>query len=338
MIIHKALYYRHKLSGVFYPIYQSYSSLHSFLIKRQSSGNATSDDMNDFYHLRDTMKARKTGLLALSIMMVLMPPADMHAVAVDSVRVERSCVDTVQPYADSLRFETAVKHMPVSPYALPYSMTGNSCDWHRLWVNTATLSSAFVGTLLFLECLPEDATAWNRAELQDVPLFKRWHNHVIKEGPEWDHDLFIFNYVLHPYAGAVYFMGARSCGFNFWRSALYSTIVSTVGWEFGIEAFMERPSVQDIFVTPIVGSCIGEGFYRVKRWLVDNDYRLFGSPVLGGILAFLVDPVNEFTGLWLGNPARAVAHNRADMPQGGGLTLAPAIIPGYKGFSLTGYF
>lgn len=38
----------------------------------------------------------------------------------------------------------------------------------------SALSGAFVGTLLVLECLPEDATAWNRAELQDVPLFKRW--------------------------------------------------------------------------------------------------------------------------------------------------------------------
>ena len=46
---------------------------------------------------------------------------------------------------------------PLSPYALPYSMTSNSYDWHRLWINTATLSGAFAGTLLVLECLPEDA-------------------------------------------------------------------------------------------------------------------------------------------------------------------------------------
>lgn len=57
----------------------------------------------------------------------------------------------------------------------------NNPDWHRLWINTTILSGAFVGTLLVLECLPEDATSWNRCELQDVPLFKRWHNHVIKK-------------------------------------------------------------------------------------------------------------------------------------------------------------
>lgn len=189
-----------------------------------------------------------------------------------------------------------------------------------------------------LECLPEDATSWNRSELQDVPLLKRWRNHVLKEGPEWDHDKFYFNYILHPYAGAVYFMAARSCGFNFWRSMLYSSVVSTVGWEFGIEAFMERPSYQDLFITPLIGSCIGEGFYRVKRWLVDNDYCLFGSPVLGGLLAFIVDPVNEFTGLWLGNPARRIAHENASHTCGKETTLTPLMAHGYKGFSLVHYF
>lgn len=89
----------------------------------------------------------------------------------------------------------------VSLYDLPYSITKKCYDWKRLCINTATLSGAFVGTLLVLECLPEDATSWNRAELQDVPLFKRWHKHVIEKGPEWDHDKFYFNYILHPYAG-----------------------------------------------------------------------------------------------------------------------------------------
>ena len=41
---------------------------------------------------------------------------------------------------------------PISPYALPYSVSGTSHDWHRLWINTSVLSSAFVGTLLVLEC------------------------------------------------------------------------------------------------------------------------------------------------------------------------------------------
>lgn len=198
-----------------------------------------------------------------------------------------------------------------SIYDMPLSLDGTCYDWRRLWINTGVLTGAFVGTLFVLELLPEDATSWNRAALQDIPLFTRWKQHVIDEGPEWDHDKFYFNYLLHPYAGAAYFMGARSVGFNFYQSLLYSTLVSTIGWEFGVEAFMERPSYQDLFITPIIGSFFGEFFYRAKRSIVDNDYRIWGSPVLGHIVAFLIDPLNEFVGLFDHNPALRVAHERA---------------------------
>lgn len=218
-----------------------------------------------------------------------------------------------------------------SIYDLPYSLTGRCYDWRRLWINTGVLTGAFVGTLFVLECLPEDATSWNRAALQDVPLFTRWRDHVLKKGPEWDHDKFVFNYVLHPYAGAAYFMGARSCGFNFYQSLLYSTLISTVGWEFGIEAFMERPSYQDLFITPLVGSAIGEGFYRLKRHLVDNDYRLFGSPVVGNIVAFLIDPLNEVVGIFDHNPARRVAREKAAAR---GQGVSATLVPGYKSLTL----
>lgn len=186
---------------------------------------------------------------------------------------------------------------PHSIYGHTASWTYSDPWWHGMWINTAVYAGAFIGTLFVLECLPEDATAWNRAELQKDPFYRRWFNNIFKKGPEWDHDLFIFNYVLHPYAGAVYFMAARTCGFNFWQSLLYSACISTVGWEFGIEACMERPSYQDIFVTPIVGSLFGEGFYRLKRLIVNRDYEILGSKAIGHILAFFLDPVNEVVGL-----------------------------------------
>jgi hypothetical protein len=172
-----------------------------------------------------------------------------------------------------------------------------------------------------LECLPEDATSWNRAEIRNKAPFKRWFKNVFKRGPEWDHDKFYFNYVLHPYAGAVYFMSARSCGFNMWQSLLYCTCISTIGWEFGVEAFMERPSIQDLFVTPLVGSAIGEGFYCIKRYLVHHNYSLLGSRFLGGFVAFLVDPVNEVVGLFAGNEARKVSKQISLTPTESGLSL-----------------
>lgn len=214
---------------------------------------------------------------------------------------------------DSVNLECAAALAPlmskpahISIYELDYSLKTKSYDWHRLWVNTAVLTGAFVGTLAVLECLPEDATTWNRAALQKVPFYKRWFRNVFKRGPEWDHDNPIFNFVLHPYAGAAYFMAARSCGFNFYQSLLYSAIISNVGWEFGVEACMERPSIQDLFITPLVGSVMGELCYKLKRHIADNGYRLWGSPVLGNIVAFFIDPVNEVVGYFGGNDARHI--------------------------------
>ena len=204
-----------------------------------------------------------------------------------------------------------VKHGWVSPYALPYSRhcTGGQ-NWHRMWINTAVLSGAFIGTLFVLELLPEDATAWNRASISQTPMFTRWYRNIFVLNPEWDHDKFIFNYVLHPYAGAAYFMAARSCGFSFWGSMLYSAAISTIGWEFGIEAFMERPSYQDLFITPVVGSIFGELMYKGKRAIVDRGYELLGSWFLGRAACFLLDPVNEVIDLFRGNPAKVASHSR----------------------------
>lgn len=222
-------------------------------------------------------------------------PAELPAGA--SIEVAYAGVTEFVPDTDAISRIPATKAVPPSIYTMPYSMCGSYPNWHRMWINTAVLSGAFVSTLLVLECLPEDATTWNRAELQKDPPTTRWFKNVFKRGPEWDHDKFYFNYILHPYAGAVYFMAARTCGFNFWQSMLYATCISTIGWEFGIEACMERPSYQDIFITPLVGSLMGEGFYRLKRMIVDRDYYVLGSKAIGHILAFFLDPVNEIVGL-----------------------------------------
>lgn len=188
-------------------------------------------------------------------------------------------------------------------YDMPYSITANYPQYKELWQNTAVLFGAGFVTLGVLELLPDNATAWNKAEIHKRPVFDRWW-HNVKSGPVWDKDNLIFNYVLHPYGGAAYYMSARSQGFNMFYSFLYGLGVSTFFWEYGIEAFMEIPSIQDLFVTPIGGILIGETFYRVKRYIVEHDYCLSGSKFLGTFVAFLLDPVNEVVNLVRGNPAR----------------------------------
>ena len=233
---------------------------------------------------------------------------------------------------------------PVDPsrhsiYLDPYSLRGTPHpDWHRMWTNTAVLTGAFVTSLFVLECLPEDATAWNRDDIQSKPFYKRWYENIFVKSPEIDHDKPVFNYILHPYAGAAYFMSARSCGFSFWQSMLYSAAISTIGWEFGIEACMERPSYEDIIITPVAGSALGELFYMAKRHIVSHDYTLWGSRVLGNIVVFIVDPVNEVINLFRGSDERRLHLGRksgSGLPSSSGFTssLIPSVIHGAPGFT-----
>lgn len=226
-----------------------------------------------------------------------------------------------------VRANDSIKIVPVNIYDMPYSRTDSYPDWRRLWINTGALCGAGVVALGVLECLPDDATNWNREELRKTPLFKRWGNHVAKVA-HWDGDSPIFNYILHPYGGAAYYMSARSAGFNFFGSALYGFAISTVFWEYGIEAFMEIPSIQDLVITPVAGALLGECFYRVKRQIVSDGYTLCGSRVLGNVVAFLVDPVNEFVGLFAGNPCR---QNRKKKQNKTELALVPLVNSTHNG-------
>lgn len=262
-------------------------------------------------------------ILAAAMAASASAPAACAAPAGLEVEVwEYAAVEEAEPDTACLSSLRPLKARParLSLYELPYSMTLSQPNWKRLWINAGIFAGAYIGTLAVLECLPEGATNWNRTTIESTPWYKRWEKNVIRKGPEWDGDDFIFNYVLHPYAGAVYFMSARSAGFNFYQSLLFSSLVSTVGWEFGIEGTMERPSIQDIFITPLVGSVIGELFYHAKRYIVANDYHLLGSKFLGGFVCFLIDPVNEIVGLFGSDTRRLHLRGR-----GVSSSLTPAV-------------
>lgn len=248
---------------------------------------------------------------------------------------------TDTPAADSCTEErkakpdTTAHRLKAKPnlYALPYSMKTSHPDYRRMWLHTGVLLAGGVATLGVLQLLPENATAWNKERITSIPFWKRWSYHVSR-GPVWDGYNFVFNYILHPYAGAAYYMGARSIGFNVLGSFLYCTAISTCFWEYGIEAFMEIPSIQDLFITPLAGLVLGESFYLLKRHIVSNGYRLWGSRLLGNIVAFIIDPVNEVIGLFAGNPCRKMQKDDS-MPD---VSFMPWVTPscgGAVGFTLS---
>ncbi len=87
-------------------------------------------------------------------------------------------------------------------------------------------------------------------------------------------------------------MTSRSAGFTAWESFGYSAIMSTFFWEYGIEAFAEVPSIQDLIITPVFGAMVGEGFFLAKKSILKHDKKVLKSRALGITTLFLMDPFN----------------------------------------------
>jgi hypothetical protein len=164
-------------------------------------------------------------------------------------------------------------------------------DFRRLGYNSALYVGAAVVVFSILWVSPESFSHWDKAAIRENGILWKWKQNV-KAGPVMDQDSFFINYVTHPYSGAIYYMTARSSGFTVFESFGYSAIMSTFFWEYGIEAFAEIPSIQDLISTPILGSAIGESFFYAKKKIMKNNKRVLNSRFLGGTTLFLIDPFN----------------------------------------------
>lgn len=164
-------------------------------------------------------------------------------------------------------------------------------DYRKLGYNTAIVFGTTIVAYGILWSLPESFTKWDKEEMKKNGIGAKWKENV-KAGPVVDEDNFFLNYVMHPYFGGVYYMTARSNGFNIFESFTYSAIMSTFFWEYGIEAFAEIPSVQDLIVTPVLGSVVGEGFFYAKKSILKNNSKILNSRFLGKTSLFLMDPLN----------------------------------------------
>lgn len=208
--------------------------------------------------------------------------------AIDSVLVSTNEIKGI--FQDSISTAS-------SPNALPqkkdsFSYPPKFRDYRRLGYNSLLYAGTTVVVFGVLYTMPESVTHWDKEAMKENGIFWKWKQNV-KAGPLMDQDSFFINYVTHPYSGAVYYMTARSCGFNIFESFGYSTIMSTFFWEYGIEAFAEIPSTQDLIITPVLGSLVGEGFFYAKKSIVRNDKRVLKSRFLGITTLFLIDPFNS---------------------------------------------
>jgi opacity protein-like surface antigen len=176
-----------------------------------------------------------------------------------------------------------------SPYQVSLFSSANGEDSERLLSQTYSIFGLGLGVVGVLAVMPSSITHW---ESSDEGLAEKWVNNV-KEGPVWDRDDVILNYVMHPYFGGVYYQSARKSGYRQWDAFLYSTVMSTFFWEYGVEAFAEVPSLQDLVVTPVLGWAYGEWAYTTERDIWVDGGTVLGSEYLGNTALFFLDPVDS---------------------------------------------
>ncbi len=163
-------------------------------------------------------------------------------------------------------------------------------------VEVVVVSSGVAMVSLYF--MPESVSNWSTQDKELKNIIKRWKDNV-SAGPVMDRDDLFLNYVMHPYFGGVYYNSLRGAGYGWKGSFLYSFLASTFFWEYGVEALAETPSLQDLIITPVVGSAVGELMFKAKVNLKKSNDRLLGSLFLGRFTLFLLDPLNEFHDVFL---------------------------------------
>lgn len=153
---------------------------------------------------------------------------------------------------------------------------------------TRNLSFGMIFAMVGFAALPTSITKWEKTG-------QSHYADNIKGKPVVDKDEFLINYVGHPVSGAAYYMISRNLGYSKWESFGYSFMMSTFFWEYGFEALAEKPSIQDLISTPILGSILGEYFYNWSQELEQNGSTLWGSKKLGKFALVLMNPAGKLS-------------------------------------------
>ncbi len=168
----------------------------------------------------------------------------------------------------------------------------NFGKYQTLAEDSVGVTLMLVGTVGILWAAPESISKWDEDEknLDINDLKERWKDHT-RAGPVWDNDELWINYIGHPYFGAGYYCHTIHKGYSRLDGFLYSLAMSTSLYEYGFEAFFEKPSTQDLIFTPLGGVLMGELFLMAEREIKRNKNRVLGSRRLGDFCRGMMDPV-----------------------------------------------
>lgn len=169
---------------------------------------------------------------------------------------------------------------PIS--TIPYFRNENKSFGRKFLRAELLVHGAELTGLGILLLLPENVTRW-----YDGYLDRAKHNFkkAWTTPPVIDKDNWFINYVTHPLSGSYYYNAMRSQGATKLQGFLFTALQSAM-WEYGLEAFAEQPSIQDLIVTPVFGYLTGEAIHRLTQKMGRNGFNLREK-----IFIFLFNPM-----------------------------------------------
>ena len=218
-----------------------------------------------------------------------------------SLEINNLCLDQQDSENDNFR-EITILGETSEVHAEPYKMNFASSLETDLVNETRNVAIMMAGAMGALWVLPESITNWRKDDFDAGNVIEGYKKNAIQK-PVYDIDSHFINYVAHPFSGSVYYSIARNAGLSPLKSFGYSAFISTFFWEYGFESLIEKPSIQDLIITPIVGSILGEVFYQWALKIKENNGLAFGSKKAGSVMLFLLSPgvviskkINQFFG------------------------------------------
>lgn len=156
--------------------------------------------------------------------------------------------------------EGSPPHDETIPFDLEAVWSTDSPDREGLRRDTLYFLGYQVAVVGILYIMPESVTGWTDEQKNNYSPSDWWDN---VSNPSCDSDDFYINYIIHPYWGATYYVRASERGYDWQGAFWYSVLLSTL-FEFGVEALFEEPSIQDLIITPTLGSLVGHYFMGVR--------------------------------------------------------------------------
>lgn len=177
----------------------------------------------------------------------------------DSTNIRKPCVFKTYPPAT----DSTTHHLVLRNQRAPFG---------RKFLRASGLVVGFeAASVGLLFALPKSVSNWDKSKKIYVSRnYKRAYSSL----PIVDQDAWYINYLGHPYQGAYTYNSIRSQGAKVWQSSLF-TVGHTLLWEYGIEASMEQPSIQDLVVTPAAGILLGELFHYATMVMAKNGFKWY---------------------------------------------------------------